>query len=63
MAARVSSATSAAADLIGRRSQFGSIKPGKYADVVAVVGDPLKDVSILENVRFVMKDGVVYKKQ
>jgi imidazolonepropionase-like amidohydrolase len=59
----IQSATSAAADLIGRSSQFGSITAGKYADVVAVGGDPLKDVSILENVLFVMKDGVVYKRQ
>jgi imidazolonepropionase-like amidohydrolase len=57
----IQSATSSAADLIGRSSQFGSIKPGKYADVVAVSGDPLKDVSVLENVQFVMKDGVVYR--
>lgn len=57
----IQAATSAAADLIGRSSQFGSIKPGKHADVVAVAGDPLKDVSLLENVQFVMKDGVVYK--
>jgi imidazolonepropionase-like amidohydrolase len=57
----IQSATSAAADLIGRSSQFGSIKPGKYADVVAVPGDPLKDVGVLENVQFVMKDGVVYR--
>jgi imidazolonepropionase-like amidohydrolase len=57
----IQSATSGAADLIGRSSQFGSIKPGKYADVVAVAGDPLKDISLLENVQFVMKDGVVYK--
>jgi imidazolonepropionase-like amidohydrolase len=57
----IQSATSGAADLIGRSSQFGSIKPGKYADVVALAGDPLKDISLLENVQFVMKDGVVYK--
>jgi imidazolonepropionase-like amidohydrolase len=57
----IQSATSAASDLIGRSGQFGSIKPGKYADVVAVAGDPLKDISLLENVQFVMKDGVVYK--
>ena len=59
----IQSATSAAADLIGRGSQFGSIRPGKYADVIAVAGDPLKDVSMLENVQFVMKDGVVYKQK
>jgi imidazolonepropionase-like amidohydrolase len=59
----IQSATSSAADLIGRSSQFGSIKPGKYADLVAVAGDPLKDVGALENVQFVMKDGVVYKQK
>ena len=59
----IQSATSAAADLIGRGMEFGSIKPGKYADVVAVSGDPVKDVSLLENVQFVMKDGKVYKQK
>jgi len=37
------------------------IAPGAYADVVAVNGDPLRDVKILENVQFVMKDGKVFK--
>ena len=59
----IQSATSAAADLIGRGNEFGSIKPGKYADAVAVSGDPLKDVSLLESVQFVMKDGKVYKQK
>lgn len=59
----IQSATSAAADLIGRSDEFGSIKPGKYADVVAVSADPLKDVTALENVQFVMKDGKVYKQK
>ncbi len=59
----IQSATSSAADLIGRSSEFGSIKPGKYADVVAVSDDPLKDVTALENVQFVMKDGKVYKQK
>lgn len=58
----IQSATSSAADLIGRSNQFGSIKPGKFADVIAVAGDPTKDISILEDVRFVMKDGKIYKK-
>lgn len=57
----IQSATSSAADLIGRSNEFGSIKPGKFADVIAVSGDPLKDVGLLENIQFVMKDGVVYK--
>jgi imidazolonepropionase-like amidohydrolase len=59
----IQAATSSAADLIGRSNEFGSIKPGKYADVVAVAGDPLRDVSLLENVQFVMKDGIVYEQK
>ena len=57
----IQSATSLAADLLGRSNELGSIKPGKYADVIAVSGDPLENVSVLENVQFVMKDGKVYK--
>ncbi len=57
----IQSATSAAADLLGRSDELGSIKPGKYADLIAVSGDPLRDVSLLEHVLFVMKDGKVYK--
>jgi imidazolonepropionase-like amidohydrolase len=57
----IQSATSAAADLLRRSNELGSIKPGKYADVIAVSGDPLRDVSLLEHVQFVMKDGMVYK--
>src|SRR5437763_3638187 len=59
----IQAATSASADLIGRSNEFGSIKPGKYADIVAISGDPLKDVRLLENVQFVMKDGLVYKQE
>jgi imidazolonepropionase-like amidohydrolase len=57
----IQAATTNAADLLGHSKEVGSIKPGKYADVIAVVGDPLKDVSVLERVPFVMKDGTVYK--
>ncbi|MGD0297541.1 MAG: amidohydrolase family protein [Bryobacteraceae bacterium] len=57
----IQSATSSAADLLGRSNELGSIKPGKYADVIAVSGDPLENVSLLESVQFVMKDGKVYK--
>jgi imidazolonepropionase-like amidohydrolase len=57
----IQSATSSAADLLGKADVIGSIKPGKFADVVAVSGDPLQDISVLENVEFVMKDGKVYK--
>lgn len=57
----IQAATSNAADLLGHASEVGSIKAGKYADLIAVSGDPLKDISLLENVEFVMKDGKVYK--
>jgi imidazolonepropionase-like amidohydrolase len=53
------SATHTAAELIGDR-QVGSLAPDCYADVVAVAGDPLTDISVLERVQFVMKGGVVY---
>ena len=55
------SATSTAAQLLGWSDRVGSIEPGKFADIVAVNGDPLKDISQLEHVQFVMKGGVVYK--
>lgn len=57
----IQSATSNAADLLGRANELGSVKAGKYADLIAVSGDPLKDISLLERVEFVMKDGKVYK--
>jgi imidazolonepropionase-like amidohydrolase len=50
-----------AADLMGWSAKVGSIEPGKWADIIAVEGDPLKDVRVLEHVSFVMKSGVVYK--
>jgi imidazolonepropionase-like amidohydrolase len=57
----IQAATTNAADLLGHSSEIGSIKPGKYADLIAVSGDPLKDISVLESIEFVMKDGKVYK--
>ena len=57
----IQSATVNAADLIGHSELFGSITPGKSADIIAVHGDPLADVRTLENVAFVMKEGTVYK--
>ena len=57
----IQSATIRAADLLGRSELLGSIKPGKYADLIAVSGDPLADISLLEHVEFVMKEGVRYK--
>ena len=57
----IQAATSNAADLLGRPNEIGSIKPGKFADIIAVSGDPLADIGVLENVKFVMKDGKIYK--
>jgi len=56
------SATASAAELLGWSDQVGSIEAGKFADIVAVPGDPLADVSQLEKVDFVMKGGKVYRK-
>lgn len=50
-----------AADLMGWTDKVGSLEPGKWADVIAVSGDPLKDIRTLEHVNFVMKSGVIYK--
>ena len=59
----IQSATRNAADLLGKSDVLGSLKAGKYADVVAVSGNPLDDISVLEHVKFVMKDGKVYKRE
>jgi imidazolonepropionase-like amidohydrolase len=50
-----------AADLMGWSDRVGTIAAGRFADLVAVRGDPLADVTVLQHVGFVMKDGVVYK--
>src|ERR1700691_4886137 len=50
------------AKLLGWEGQIGALEPGYLADVIAVAGDPLQDVSTLQNVSFVMKDGLIYKK-
>ncbi len=59
--AAIKSATSVAARLLGQETQFGTIEPGRLADIVAVARDPLADITELERVTFVMKGGVVYK--
>ncbi len=51
------------AELLGWGDQLGTIEAGKWADMVAVTGDPLKDIKELENVKFVMKGGAVYKNE
>ena len=57
----IQAATSNAADLLGHANEIGSIKPGTSADIIAVSGDPLADIRLLENVPFVMKAGKIYK--
>ena len=57
----IQSATLVAADLLERPNDMGALEPGKFADMVAVAGDPLSDVTELERVRFVMKGGQVFK--
>jgi imidazolonepropionase-like amidohydrolase len=57
----IRAATANAAELIGRSKDVGTIEAGKYADIIAVTGDPLQDVRALEMVDFVMKGGNVYK--
>ena len=57
----IQSATISASALIGRGNEAGSLEPGKWADLIAVKGDPLQNVGVLENVAFVMKGGKVYK--
>ena len=59
--AAIKSATSVAAKLLGQENEFGSIEQGRLADIVAVDGDPLTDITELERVSFVMKGGVIYK--
>jgi imidazolonepropionase-like amidohydrolase len=53
--------TTNAAELLGWQDRIGAIEPGKFADLVAVAGDPLADITELERVRFVMKDGQLVK--
>lgn len=59
----IQSATVNAADLIGHPELFGSITAGKSADIIAVKGDPLADIRVLEHVAFVMKEGTIYKRE
>ncbi|MFL5396678.1 MAG: amidohydrolase family protein [Myxococcales bacterium] len=59
----IQSATSVAAALLDRGEDVGSVEKGRFADLVAVEGDPLQDITRLEHVRFVMKGGQVYKNE
>jgi imidazolonepropionase-like amidohydrolase len=55
-------ATSIAAEFLDESDRLGSLRAGRLADIVAVPGDPLTDIRVLESVDFVMKDGVVYRR-
>jgi imidazolonepropionase-like amidohydrolase len=60
-AAAIQAATSRPAEMLGSKGELGVVAEGAYADIIAVGADPLKDISELEKVKFVMKDGAVYK--
>jgi imidazolonepropionase-like amidohydrolase len=57
----IRTATTAAAELLGWSDKMGTVEAGKWADLVAVSGDPLKDITELQRVKFVMKSGAVFK--
>jgi imidazolonepropionase-like amidohydrolase len=59
----IQTATVNDADLLGWSSKIGTVEAGKWADIIAVDGDPLKDVTTLEHVKFVMKGGEVFKNE
>jgi len=59
----IQTATVNDAELLGWSDKIGTIEPGKFADLIAVDGDPLKDVTILQQVKFVMKGGEVVKNE
>ncbi|HYE54966.1 MAG TPA: amidohydrolase family protein [Chitinophagaceae bacterium] len=59
----IRAATLNAADLLGMTESLGSIEKGKWADIVAVEGDPTKDIQVMGKVRFVMKNGIIYRQE
>ena len=59
----IQAATSRPAEMLDMKGEIGVVAPGAYADIIAITGDPLKDISILEHVPFVMHNGSVYKNE
>ena len=59
----IRAATVTASELLGMQDKIGTIEVGKFADIVAVPGDPLRDITVLQKVDFVMKGGVVEKRR
>ena len=59
----IKSTTSRPADMLDMTGQIGVVAPGAYADIVAVNGDPLRDINVLGAVKFVMKDGGIFKNE
>jgi imidazolonepropionase-like amidohydrolase len=59
----IRAATSNAAELLGLQDRVGTLEPGKFADIIGVVGDPMTDITVTQRARFVMKGGVVVKNE
>jgi imidazolonepropionase-like amidohydrolase len=59
----IRAATSRAADLLDEKGELGVVAPSAYADIIAVTGDPVKNIKELGNVRFVMKGGSIFKNE
>jgi imidazolonepropionase-like amidohydrolase len=55
-------ATLSAATVLGAEQQLGTLEPGKLADIIAVPGDPARDVRVMRQVAFVMREGVIYRR-
>ena len=60
--AAIVSATALNAEILGLQEQLGTLRPGRLADLIAVPGNPLTDITALERVRFVMKGGVIHRR-
>ena len=57
----IQAATLNAAELLGKTNEIGAVEPGKYADLIAVQGDPLQDIAVMERMVFIMKGGAIIK--